>query len=102
MTETTAPRVVVVGLGPAGAELTTVGARDRLERASTLRLRTHRHPSAEPFVDTASYDHVYATAQTFDEVYDTIVTDLVTVAGEAGLPRSCGAKESPSRPSSGK
>lgn len=78
------PRVVVVGLGPAGPDLTTTGALERLGSLDHWRLRTRVHPAAEPFADRDSYDHVYESGATFDEVYATIVEDLVAVARDRG------------------
>jgi len=78
------PRVVVVGLGPAGPDLTTVGAAERLAAAPHRFLRTHRHPAAEPWGDDRSFDHRYEQAATFDEVYAGIVEDLVAAAHEHG------------------
>lgn len=81
------PRIVVVGLGPAGADLTTVGARERLASLEQWRLRTRHHPAALAYVDRPSYDDLYESADTFDDVYAGIVEDLVALAtrhGEAG------------------
>ena len=78
------PRVVVVGLGPAGPELTTVGAVGALDTDGPVRLRTHRHPAAAPYRSQPSYDDRYETADTFDQVYAGIVDDLVSVALDAG------------------
>ena len=78
------PRVVVVGLGPAGPDLTTQGALERLAALPHWRLRTRRHPAAEPFGDRQSYDHVYESSATFDDVYRTIAEDLVAGAVEHG------------------
>ena len=63
------PTVVVVGLGPAGPDLTTSGAVERLAGLADVRLRTRRHPAAEPYSHLASYDDRYESADTFDEVY---------------------------------
>ena len=78
------PRVAVVGLGPAGPDLTTVGATARLAAAPVRFLRTHRHPAAEPWADDPSFDHHYESAATFDEVYAAIVEDLVAAASRHG------------------
>lgn len=83
----TRPTIVIVGLGPAGTDLTTAGATERLRSLEHVRLRTHQHPAAAPYVGVASYDPLYETAATFDEVYRGIADDLVTVAethGEVG------------------
>lgn len=81
------PTVVVVGLGPAGPDLTTAGALARLGSLDHWHLRTHRHPAAEPFADRPSFDHRYETGATFDDVYRGIAADLVADAerhGEVG------------------
>jgi len=81
------PTVVVVGLGPAGPDLTTVGARERLDGLDRVLLRTRRHPAAEPYAGNPSFDDVYERAGTFDEVYARIVDELVREAeadGEVG------------------
>ena len=78
------PRVVVVGLGPAGPDLTTEGARRRLAELDELRLRTERHPAAARHAGHPSYDAVYETASSFDDVYRSIVEDLVGVASAHG------------------
>lgn len=78
------PRVVVVGLGPAGPDLTTVGAAERLAAAPARILRTHRHPAAAPWAADPSFDRHYESAATFDDVYAAIVEDLVRAAGEHG------------------
>ncbi len=82
------PTVVVIGLGPGGPDLTTAGAAARLAALDHWRLRTRRHPAAEPYADRDSYDHVYESAATFEDVYRTIVDDLVAEArrhGEVGM-----------------
>ncbi|HEU5084685.1 MAG TPA: MazG family protein [Acidimicrobiales bacterium] len=76
--------MTVVGLGPAGPDLTTVGARDRLAAAPVRFLRTHRHPAAGPWASDPSFDHHYETAATFADVYAAIVDDLVEAAEAHG------------------
>ena len=78
------PRVVVVGLGPAGPDLTTVGAAERLAATPVRFLRTRRHPAAEPWASSPSFDHHYEAADTFADVYAAIVEDLVAAATEHG------------------
>lgn len=80
----TGPRIDVVGLGPAGPELITVGALALLESAPTVFLRTTRHPAAAAFPAAGSFDHHYERAETFDEVYRSIADDLVTAAVTGG------------------
>ncbi len=62
----------------------TVRARQMLREAPVARLRTRRHPAAEAFPDVESYDDLYERADTFDELYDAIVADLVDLARRAG------------------
>ena len=78
------PRVVVVGLGPAGPDLTTRGALDRLASLGDWRLRTRRHPAAAAFPGQPSYDHVYDRAASFADVYAEIHEDLVRAATDGG------------------
>ena len=77
-------RVVVVGLGPGDADLLTAGTLKRLAGDGPRFLRTRRHPAADAVVGAQSFDHVYESSDTFDEVYASIVEHLVSAAGEAG------------------
>jgi tetrapyrrole methylase family protein/MazG family protein len=79
----TLPVVRVVGLGPAGAELVTRRSAELIERAAVVRLRTRVHPAAQG-IDQPSYDHLYESAASFEELYDAIVTDLCALADEHG------------------
>ncbi len=79
-----APRIDVVGLGPAGPELITAGTQELLASAHQVFLRTGRHPAAEAAPGARTFDHHYERADTFDDVYRTIVDDLVTAAAAGG------------------
>lgn len=72
--------MTVVGLGPAGIELVTPQTVAAIEATPHRYLRTTRHPSAALLAGATSFDHVYDGADTFEEVYRTIVAEL---AGEA-------------------
>ncbi|HVX21073.1 MAG TPA: MazG nucleotide pyrophosphohydrolase domain-containing protein [Acidimicrobiales bacterium] len=76
------PRVVVVGLGPAGPDLLTVAAAELLTTAPAAFLRTGRHPAvaAAGLAGIATFDGHYQEADTFDQVYARIVDDLVAAA----------------------
>ena len=91
------PHITVVGLGPAGEDMIPPRSRELLRSATTVFLRTARHPAAAWLVGTAraprgaepapdgatevaTFDHHYDEAETFEEVYDRIVADLVTAA----------------------
>lgn len=78
------PTVHVVGLGPAGPELVTAEAADLLRGPGPARLRTGRHPAATAFAGVATFDEHYEQAATFEEVYETIVDELVALARSAG------------------
>jgi tetrapyrrole methylase family protein/MazG family protein len=77
-------RIDVVGLGPAGGDLLTVGTRTILAEAHQVFLRTGRHPAAEAVDGADTFDHHYESADTFDDVYRAIVTDLVDAAVSGG------------------
>ena len=67
------PLVRVVGLGPGGPDLVTRGTLDAIAAAPHRYLRTVRHPAAEVMAGAASFDHLYDSASTIDEVYPRIV-----------------------------
>jgi tetrapyrrole methylase family protein / MazG family protein len=85
------PRVVVCGLGPAGADLMTGAARQAVARARAPEgggcfLRTRRHPAADApeLAGAPSFDQLYESAPTIDEVYTGIVEALVAAAVARG------------------
>ena len=79
-----APRIDVVGLGPAGPDLITAGTADILAGADQVYLRTARHPAATSVVGARTFDHHYESADTFEDVYRAIVDDLVDAAATGG------------------
>ncbi|HEY3940885.1 MAG TPA: MazG nucleotide pyrophosphohydrolase domain-containing protein [Acidimicrobiales bacterium] len=84
-----APRLVVVGLGPAGADLLSLGALAALESASEVCLRTSRHPAAAELeqrlgdATMVSFDSHYERGASFEEVYAAIAEELVGRAAAA-------------------
>jgi tetrapyrrole methylase family protein/MazG family protein len=92
----TGPRIDVVGLGPAGPDLLTAGTIDLIERAGTVVLRTRRHPAAGRFPLAGSFDHHYETQQTFEDVYASMVADLVAAATAGSGPVVYAVPGSPS------
>ena len=78
------PRVTVIGLGPAGADLLTGATLDAIGTIRPQFLRTRRHPSAPAMADAASFDERYEQAATIDEVYAAIVEDIVGAARANG------------------
>jgi len=72
--------IIVVGLGPGSGDLLTRQAWDVLSSASTIYLRTERHPAVTDLPDVARYislDHHYESAEDFDDVYRRIVAELL-------------------------
>jgi len=87
--DTPLPQVVVVGMGPAGPELVSDGARDAISGAAGGRvfLRTARHPSADFVAGLAPvavecFDGFYEDSSSFEEVYRRITEALVVAAWE--------------------
>ncbi|HET6963979.1 MAG TPA: nucleoside triphosphate pyrophosphohydrolase [Acidimicrobiales bacterium] len=73
-------RVVVVGLGPGDPALVSVAAMDAVEAAEHRFVRTTRHPSAPLVQPATSFDRLYESAESIEDVYQGIVD---TLAGEA-------------------
>jgi tetrapyrrole methylase family protein / MazG family protein len=78
------PRVVVVGLGPAGPELVTSGTLAAIDQVPQRYLRTARHPAASVLDGAPTFDDLYDSASTMDEVYGAIVDQLVGAAETHG------------------
>jgi tetrapyrrole methylase family protein/MazG family protein len=78
------PRVVIVGLGPGDVELLTIGTREAINATTVQFVRTRRHPAAVVMDAATSFDDVYETAASIDEVYLEIVERLIAAATEAG------------------
>ncbi|MFN7148201.1 MAG: MazG nucleotide pyrophosphohydrolase domain-containing protein [Microthrixaceae bacterium] len=77
------PVVHVVGLGPGGADLLSVGTVDLLQVDRPRFLRTRRHPAASAVPDAESFDDVYDRSERIEQVYATIVEELVAAAVRA-------------------
>lgn len=76
------PRVVVAGLGPAGPDLLTVATQAAVERIPHRFVRTTRHPVTVP--GAMSFDSLYESARSLDDVYLAMVETLVAAAAEHG------------------
>ena len=76
------PRVVVVGLGPAGPDLLTDGTRALIEATPSPQrfVRTRRHPSAGAVEPATGCDDLYRSAERIEQVYEAIVERLVAAA----------------------
>lgn len=76
------PQVTVCGLGPGGAHRVTEETAGLLAGDSRVFFRTERHPGTSAFSGFESFDHLYESAESFEEVYRSI-TDAVADAAEA-------------------
>ena len=74
------PRITVVGLGPAGPAYLTGEVLALMAEAAQTFLRTARHPAADELPEFVALDHLYESADTFAQVYQAIVEELVTAA----------------------
>jgi len=81
-------RVVVVGLGPGGADHVTPAARAALERCERRYARTERHPAVANLraqgVTLPSFDDEYDAGDDLDAVYAGIVETLIADASAHG------------------
>jgi tetrapyrrole methylase family protein/MazG family protein len=79
-------RVVVVGLGPGGADLVLPAARAALESSPVRYARTARHPAVSELaaagIALESFDDRYDAANDLDECYAGIVDTLIAAAAE--------------------
>jgi tetrapyrrole methylase family protein/MazG family protein len=76
---------LVVGLGPAGAELVPDAAYRALAGAARAFVRTERHPAVAAVAGRVPgglefFDRLYESGGSFDEVYRAIVEELVAAA----------------------
>ncbi|MGH9132393.1 MAG: nucleoside triphosphate pyrophosphohydrolase [Ilumatobacteraceae bacterium] len=78
------PRVVIVGLGPGSPEHVTAETAAAIERIPHRFLRTRVHPSAHVVAGAESFDHLYESADTFEDVYAALADDVVRAAVEHG------------------
>jgi tetrapyrrole methylase family protein / MazG family protein len=76
--------ITVIGLGPAGPDELTTGTLAAIATHDHRFLRTSRHPSASVLLDAVSFDELYETLDSFDEVYAAIVEALVVADQKYG------------------
>ena len=74
------PTLTICGLGPGGPDHLTTETDDVLASASACFVRTERHPTASRVPAAKTFDHLYESADTFDDVYTGIVEALVEAA----------------------
>jgi tetrapyrrole methylase family protein/MazG family protein len=78
------PRIVIVGLGPGGHDHVTVEVLAEIDRIPHRYLRTRVHPSAVLVGEATSFDDLYESAATFDDVYTEIADQLAAAAAHHG------------------
>ena len=78
-----AAAITIVGLGPGDASLLTAEARELLASAAEVWLRTKRHPTISGLPTGPAYesfDAIYDGGDSFDQVYEQIVTRVLDLA----------------------
>lgn len=80
--------IKIVGLGPGAKEALTIGTVLELENSKNIFLRTEKHPTVEYLneknIHFKTYDNIYDTMESFDDVYSNIARDLVEKHNELG------------------
>ena len=80
----TPSRIVVVGLGPGDPGAVTQQTLAAIAATQHRYLRTTVHPTADLVPNALSFDDLYVSANTFDEVYTGIANQLLAAATEHG------------------
>ena len=73
-------RVVIVGLGPGPRNTVTQAKLEAIERIDVQFVRTKRHPTADLMPKATSFDSLYDTLPTFEDVYNAITESVVAAA----------------------
>lgn len=77
--------IVIVGLGPGDPERMTRQAWNHLGTIDTIYLRTRLHPVVGAFpgqLTVHSFDDLYDQGETFEEVYETIIEQVLALGAE--------------------
>jgi tetrapyrrole methylase family protein/MazG family protein len=77
-------RVVIVGLGPGPRNTVTQATLEAIERIDVQFVRTKRHPTADLMPKATSFDSLYDTLPTFEDVYREITEAVVAAALKHG------------------
>ena len=78
--------ITIVGLGPGDGRYLTREAWQTLSQTGRVIVRTARHPAVAdlpPGAEIVSFDHVYDSAASFEEVYETISHAVLEMAQQA-------------------
>lgn len=79
------PRIIAAGLGPGAWEQVTLEVKSLLDSAKVVYLRTRTHPTADHLpghLEVRTFDYLYEREGRFEEIYSTIASELVRIAGE--------------------
>ncbi|OXM14559.1 nucleoside triphosphate pyrophosphohydrolase [Paenibacillus herberti] len=89
-----APSITIAGLGTGDPDQLTLGIWRRLQEADTIYVRTEKHPMMDMLrgigVPIHSFDRFYEEADSFPQVYEAIVEELLTLAKAAGAASTAG------------
>lgn len=81
------PSLTIIGLGPGSMSYLTMEAFDAVTQSPTVWLRTMKHPVVEPLIEKGanfkSFDHLYETSESFDDVYEAIAESVYQMAMQA-------------------
>jgi len=84
------PHIIIVGLGSGDEDQLTLGVWKQLQAAQKLYLRTDRHPAVALLqkngIAYETFDALYEKRDTFEEVYEAIAQELLTLAKSAAAP----------------
>ncbi|MFQ6000511.1 MAG: MazG family protein [Anaerolineae bacterium] len=72
--------ITIIGLGPGDPYLMTCEARELLEKAEEVYLRTKHHPAVDSLphhLQLHSFDHLYEEVETFEEIYERIAQEIL-------------------------
>ncbi len=80
------PTLTIAGLGPGALDQLPLGTYQRLKEHPAIYLRTEKHPLVEDLkaqnIHFKTFDHVYDTQETFEEVYREIANQVLTLAAQ--------------------
>ncbi|WP_297425708.1 nucleoside triphosphate pyrophosphohydrolase [Clostridium sp.] len=80
--------IKIVGLGPGAKDALTIGTICELESNRNIFLRTEKHPTVdylrEKNIKFGTYDNMYESIDSFDQVYLSIANDLIKKQKELG------------------
>ncbi|AWK50376.1 nucleoside triphosphate pyrophosphohydrolase [Clostridium beijerinckii] len=80
--------IKIVGLGPGAKDALTIGTVSELESNKNIFLRTEKHPTVDYLKEKKiifdTYDNVYESIGSFDEVYLNIANDLIKKHDDLG------------------